>query len=186
MKRSMRSMALVLALSTWLGAGAASANHYWYCFLNIPYHYANSVIPFLNAATGIYTGIVAGEAETDANSWERATDVEFLAWNSFLAQLFGGMRVYSGSYGSTSWLGIAEIRSVNGCQIRDGRVRLNRSWLDSGSYTNTNRRHVACQEIGHLLGLDHDRASTTSCMNDTVLTQPQPSSHDIASVNVWY
>jgi hypothetical protein len=92
---------------------------------------------------------------------------------------------YSGYYGFNGWLGIAEIRRYSGCTIFEGRCRLNRSYLDSG-YSTTNRKHVACQEVGHLWGLGHNRGSSTTCMNDTILSAPQPNSHDQSLVNSIY
>ena len=81
--------------------------------------------------------------------------------------------------------GIAEIRRYSGCTVLEGRCRLNRSYLDSG-YSTTNRKHVACQEVGHLFGLGHNRGSSTTCMNDTILSAPQPNSHDQSLVNSIY
>ncbi len=47
-------------------------------------------------------------------------------------------------------------------------------------------RHVACQEIGHTFGLNHNRDSSTTCMNDTILTAPFPNSHDVSSISALY
>lgn len=52
----------------------------------------------------------------------------------------------------------------------------------------TARQHVACQELGHGLGLDHDYAPDT-CMDDSnppFHTQPQPGAHDIEQLAALY
>lgn len=66
-----------------------------------------------------------------------------------------------------------------------GNAYLHRSYLDSG-YSRTNRKHVACQEVGHLFGLHHNTSSNTTCMNDSILTAPQPNSHDRDLINSLY
>jgi len=45
---------------------------------------------------------------------------------------------------------------------------------------------VACQEIGHLFGLEHNRGETNTCMNDSILTAPQPNAHDQSLINSIY
>ena len=96
------------------------------------------------------------------------------------------VNAYNGYYGSTGWLGIAEIRRYSGCTVYEGRARLNQSYLDNGRYSRTNKEHVACQEVGHLFGLGHNRGSSTTCMNDTILTAPQPNTHDHDLINSIY
>lgn len=59
-------------------------------------------------------------------------------------------------------------------------------WPANGSYSRTNKKHVACQEVGHLFGLNHNRNETNTCMNDTILTAPQPNLHDQSLINSIY
>jgi hypothetical protein len=183
-RRAAAVWAAVLAVAAAAGfSGSAFASHWWYCSGSTPWHYANYYIYWYNGGTGDYYNIYQEEAKTDADSWSPYTDV-------FLAQASASgstdhINAYSGFYGSTGWLGIAEIRGYSGCVVTNGRVRLNRSYLDYG-YSRTNREHVACQEIGHLLGLNHNRGSTTTCMNDTILSAPQPNTHDRDMVNSIY
>jgi hypothetical protein len=70
---------------------------------------------------------------------------------------------------SPFWLGLARIR-VEGGHITKGEVKLNTRLLQS--YGPAVADQVLCQEIGHVLGLDHNRDGPTggtpddSCMND--------------------
>ena len=171
--------ALVLTGSMGVGiAGSAWASHRWGCW-----KYANASVNFYNGATGSYFNYFQEESLTDSNSWNNFTDLVLTQVGS--SGTTDHMNCFSGSYGFNGWLGIAEIRRFSGCTVLEGRARLNRSYLDSG-YSATNRKHVACQEVGHLFGLDHNRGSSTTCMNDTVLTAPQPNAHDQSLINSIY
>ena len=64
---------------------------------------------------------------------------------------------------SVFWLGLAQVFIDDG-HITKGRVKLNTSALISlGSLA---ADHVLCQELGHVLGLDHNRIELNTCMND--------------------
>lgn len=85
--------------------------------------------------------------------------------------------------GSARWYGLAQI-SVSGGHITKGKVTLNTLYYNS--LTASEWDHVLCQELGHLFGLDHNRGSNTTCMNDTILTAPQPNAHDKEQLNTIY
>jgi len=155
------------------------ASHRWGCW-----KYADANINFYNGASGDYYNIYREEALTDSNSWSNYTDINLTSVSS--SGTTDHVNVYNGYYGSNGWLGIAEIRGYSGCTVRNGRARLNQSYLDNGSYSRTNKKHVACQEVGHLFGLGHNRSSSTTCMNDTILSAPQPNSHDQSLINSIY
>ena len=59
----------------------------------------------------------------------------------------GKVRSCNSTYGINGWLGLAQIW-VRGSHITQGTAKMNDSYLASG-YTETNRQHVICQEIGH-------------------------------------
>ena len=64
----------------------------------------------------------------------------------------------------SGWLGLASIEIDADGHIQSGQVTMNKSILDD--YTTATAEHVLCQEIGHLLGLEHERSRTDTCMND--------------------
>lgn len=171
--------ALVLLLTTLVGAGSAYASHRWSCW-----KYANGFINWYNGAGGDNWNIYNEEARTDSNSWHNFTDVTLNPVSG--AGTSDHINAFAGFYGANGWLGIAEIRRASGCTILEGRVRLNLSYLDNGSYSRTNKKHVACQEVGHLLGLHHNTSSNTTCMNDRILSAPFPNTHDRDLVNSIY
>lgn len=177
-----RKRGLVLLVSLFLltfAVTTAFATNRWGCW-----KYANYAINWYNGASGDYYNIYNEEARTDSNSWHNYTDISLTSVSA--AGSTDHINAYAGSYGSTGWLGIAEIQRYSGCIIYQGRSRLNRSYLDNGSYTRTNKEHVACQEVGHLFGLQHNRSSSTTCMNDSILTAPYPNSHDQSLINSIY
>lgn len=169
---------LVLMASAAVGTTAAYASHRWSCW-----QYANYYVRWYNGATGDYWNIFEEETKSDSNSWHKYTDMYLPAVSS--SGTTDHINAYSGYYGANGWLGIAEIRRYSGCTIQEGRARLNLSYLQSG-YSRTAKKHVACQEVGHLLGLEHNRGSNSTCMNDTILTAPYPNSHDRSLVNSIY
>jgi hypothetical protein len=166
------AFALGMPVSTW-------ASHRWGCW-----KYANYSISWYNGGTGDYFNIYNEEARTDSNSWHNLTDLSLNPVSS--PGTTDHINAYNGFYGATGWLGIAEIRRYSGCTVLEGRARLNQSYLDNGSYSRTNKKHVACQEVGHLFGLGHNTSSTTTCMNDRILSAPQPNTHDRDLINSLY
>ena len=80
--------------------------------------------------------------------------------------------VCSDSYGFRGWLGIATIWP-NGDHITQATTKLNDSYFNTSTYNTDGWRDlVACQEIGHDFGLDHqdetfDNANLGTCMDYT-------------------
>ena len=177
-RRAFMTWGALFALTLVIGAGAAVASHRWGCW-----KYANYAINWYNAGSGDYWYIYNEEAKTDGDSWHNYTDV------SLTNTGYGSsdhVNAYNGYYGQNGWLGLASIIRYSGCTVYEGRSQLNQTYLDNGSYTRTNKKHVACQEVGHLFGLAHNRGSSTTCMNDTILTAPYPNTHDRDLVNSIY
>lgn len=175
---SRKVMAVWVALvSLTIGAGLATATNRNGCL-----KYADALINWYNGGTGDYYNIFQEEAKTDADAWDPATDVVFnqVAAAGTTDHLNG----YSGYYGNTGWLFVKEITSYKGCTIRSGRFRFNRTYLDSPSYTREWKEHMACNSIGTLLGLSND-SSGSGCMNTSIVA-PQPSAHDISTINSIY
>ena len=181
LRRASIAWSVFLVLAVAFGtAGTAWANHRWYCW-----KYADAEINFYNGCTGSYSSYANEEALTDSNSWHNYTEVNL---NPVGQQgTTDHLNCFNGSYGFNGWLGIAEILTYSGCTVQQGRSRFNQSYLDNPAYgySTTNKKHVVCQEIGHLFGLSHQKGMAQSCMNDKILYVPNPNSHDqsmIASI----
>ena len=95
-------------------------------------------------------------------------------------------------YGSTGWLGIAQIW-LNGLHITQATTKLNDTYFNTSTYNKPEwRRLVTCQEIAHDFGLDHqdenfNNPNLGTCMDYTSnpLGPPSnehPNAHDYAEL----
>ena len=102
----------------------------------------------------------------------------------------GQIRSCNASYGFNGWLGLASINITGGTHITQGSAKMNDSYFNGGGYTETNRQHVMCQEIGHTFGLDHQSTSgadLNTCMDySNALDNPSPNAHDYDELQTIY
>lgn len=97
------------------------------------------------------------------------------------------VNVYSGAYGQTNYYAITTYRTSGGYFV-DGSVviKLNDSTTPRGY---TQHRSVACHEMGHALGLDHN-TGTTSCIKTYLYQAPawpqHPTSNDFSVLKALY
>ncbi|KKW23862.1 MAG: hypothetical protein UY74_C0004G0015 [Candidatus Kaiserbacteria bacterium GW2011_GWC2_52_8b] len=67
----------------------------------------------------------------------------------------GQVEVCNYKYGSTGWLGVASIW-ISGTHITQGTVKLNDTYFNTAKYNTADWKGlVACQEVAHTFGLDH-------------------------------
>lgn len=64
----------------------------------------------------------------------------------------------------SGWLGLASVNITAANHIISCTVSMNLALL--AKYDSAVAEHVLCQEIGHCLGLDHQRGADDSCMDD--------------------
>lgn len=119
-----------------------------------------------------------GEAVTDWGNTSK-TDISLTdqgAWAGTSSKkcdpIAGDVLVCSDNYGYRGWLGVAQIW-VTGNHITQATTKLNDSYFASSTYDTPGWRDlVACQEIGHDFGLDHqdetfDNRNLGTCMDYT-------------------
>ena len=102
----------------------------------------------------------------------------------------GKVRSCNANYGNNGWLGLAQIWVTGGTHIYQGTAKMNDTYLASSNYTETNRQHVICQEIGHDWGLDHQDesgADLNTCMDyDDALGNLHANNHDYQQLQTIY
>ncbi len=172
------------------------------------YHWARTSNPFtikvidsmtsnwddnLNAALegGDIDGPIRG-----VDGWETSTVLDIVKEAGDASQrttkrcpaVSGKIRACNATYGYNGWLGVAQIW-ISGDHITQGTAKMNDSYLASG-YTETNRQHVICQEIGHDWGLGHtseDGSDQNTCMDySRDLGNPSPYAHDYEQLEIIY
>ena len=133
----------------------ASATHSWG-----GYHWAgngsNLTLKINKAITSQWTTSV----NTAISDWNASDELTLTSATSSAnrkkcSPIAGQILVCNDSYGQRGWLGIASIWLSNG-HISQGTTKLNDSYFNQAQYnTPAWRSLVACQEIGHDFGLDH-------------------------------
>ena len=175
-----RLLVATVAAAALLAPSAAWANHSWG-----NYHWARTSNPFTLKLGDNMTGDWKPRLAKASTDWSRSsvldtTVVAGQAKGKNCRPSAGRVEVCNGRYGNNGWLGIAQIW-LTGSHITQGSTRMNDSYLSSG-YTNTNKQHVICQEVGHTFGLDHQSesgADLNTCMDyDVNLSNPTPNQHD--------
>ena len=172
--------ALAAAAAVLVVGGVALADHSW-----ATYHWptANRTLEVLDSTSATFDidaaraewNATAGGAVTLADAAGGAFDVEVK--EKKLARIY---------------LGVAKIKLDGDGHIRAGLVQLNTFHWGGLSFAQWDE--VACQELGHILGLDHNRDGTTggepddTCMNDraTLGDNTAPNSHDAAQLALIY
>jgi len=113
----------------------------------------------------------------------------------------GRVEVCNAAYGSTGWLGVAQIWITGGSHIVQGTVKVNDTYFNTSQYnTPAWRQFVMCQEVGHTFGLDHqdtnfNNANLGTCMDYTSdpdgsvnnqLINLHPNAHDYEELDIIY
>ena len=109
------------------------------------------------------------------------------ASRSTCAAVSGAIRVCNYTYGANGWLGLAQISLGSNNHIAWATTKVNDTYFNTGSYPNTEKRHVMCQEVGHDFGLGHtseNGSSQNTCMDyyqntsNSDWTSTGPNQHD--------
>lgn len=108
----------------------------------------------------------SAEANAALNDWDSRTILSFPRQSSHT-----DISVFDGNFGDTGWGGLASVESSGfgwwdcwwWCHVDHGHARYNSFYGgSSGTGSGSDIRGIFCQEIGHLLGLDH--SNTGDCM----------------------
>jgi hypothetical protein len=172
MKRAaLLAAAAVIVLTT----SPATANHQWG-----NYHWANtgSGVSLTIRHTLKNSAWLTYYSQARAD-WDNQTPLSLTDGGTYsgttskkCSPIAGGVLVCSDTYGFRGWLGVATIWA-SGDHISQATTKLNDSYYNTATYNTPGWRDlVACQEIGHDFGLDHqdeqfDNANLGTCMDYT-------------------
>jgi hypothetical protein len=171
----------------------ASANHTW-----SGYHWQHSTPTFTVDLADNVSGTWDSMLNAASSDWTAAAIIDTRVVNhgenpASCDPTLGRVEVCNANYGSTGWLGVAQVwLYVGGKHIAQGTVKNNDYYFGSSSYQYNNsaeQQHVICQEIGHTLGLDHQSetgAALDTCMDyyhntsssDLTSTHPNQGDYD--------
>ena len=172
---------------------AAYAGHWWG-----GYHWARGANPLalqlgdnLSSLWDPYLGIAS--SDWSASSVLDTAVVPGAGNPKSCGPVAGRVEVCNSKYGRNGWLGLASVW-VNGSHIAQGTVKLNDSYFNIAKYNKPAwRQFVACQEIGHMFGLDHQdefftNANLGTCMDYTndPTTNQHPNTHDYGMLETIY
>jgi hypothetical protein len=151
-----RSLVFVLALLAVVGLTTVTfARHSWR-----KYHWGRTSNPFTVKLGNNVNSTWGSYLNTAASDWSQSAvlDANVVTGQSnpsTCSPTAGRVEVCNSTYGSTGWLGVAQIWT-NGFHITAGVVKLNDTYFNQARYNTPSwRLMVTCQEVGHTFGLDH-------------------------------
>ena len=189
---------LIAALAAALPGSASFADHSW----GPPYHWARTTtsafnLTVINSTTSDWDAFVS-QAISD---WSASTvlymveDTNGSTSNKDRRRCKGGtgmVRICNLAYGANGWLGIAGISIDANDHITTGYTKLNDTYFASSYYNHDNwKQSVACQELGHDVGLGHqdenfNNGSLFSCMDYQDPPYEYPNAHDYEQLEIIY
>jgi hypothetical protein len=173
--------------------GTALANHSWG-----NYHWEGATNPRNLTVGDNLSGGWGSYLTTAIADWNQSTVIELNKVSgqagSNCSAVSGRMEVCNGAYGTTGWLGIAQIWVAKGGHITQATTKVNDTYFNQAQYnTSAWRQLVMCQEIAHDFGLDHqdenfNNPNLGTCMDYTndPSTNQHPNTHDYDQLLVIY
>jgi hypothetical protein len=182
--------AVALALAV---VGTALANHAWGS-----YHWSRTSNPFTlqvgnNVSSGWDSNLDIAISDWAASDVLNLDKVAGNGSGSTCSPTTGTIQVCNGAYGTTGWLGIAQIW-VQQSHITQATTKVNDTYFGGAPYNTPSwKQLVMCQEVGHDFGLDHqdtnfNNPNLGTCMdytNDPSSNQ-HPNAHDYEELDIIY
>lgn len=188
---------LVLALTVLAFQPSTFAHHRWR-----RYHWARQSNPLTvklgkNLSSAWTTYLTSASADWSNSDVLNTTVVTGSTNGATCAPNSGRVEVCNAAYGSTGWLGVAQIWITGGSHITQGTVKVNDTYFNQAQYNTPSwRQLVICQEVGHTFGLDHqdenfNNANLGTCMDytsnpDGPPSNTSPNAHDYEELDIIY
>jgi len=178
-KRILRQCALAATIAA--VSVTAYASHSWN-----NYHWARTTSSFTLQVIDSVSSSWDDELNLALSQWSQSTklDLQVTGFDDSTRarkqcrSVTGKIKVCNAAYGNNGWLGLASINIDSQSHITRGTAKMN----DSYFMDQNERRHVMCQEVGHLFGLGHtseDGSTQNTCMDYSQSpTSTGPNQHD--------
>jgi hypothetical protein len=200
LRRSSFALSAVL-VAILLFQASPSAHHRWR-----RYHWARTANPFTIALGENLSGSWPNSITSASGDWSLSDvlNTKIVNGGTNAAQCnptSGRVEVCNAAYGSTGWLGVAQIWITGGSHIVQGTVKVNDTYFNTSQYNSAAwRQFVMCQEVGHTFGLDHqdenfNNVNLGTCMDYTSdpdgslqdqLSNLHPNAHDYEELDIIY
>lgn len=177
--------------------GTALANHSWGS-----YHWSRTANPLVLSVGDNVDSRWDAYLDEAISDWSTSSVVDLNRASggtspSTCSPTAGRIEACNAAYGTTGWLGVAQIWVSGGSHITQATTKLNDTYFDTPTYdTPAWRRLVTCQEIAHDFGLDHqdenfNNGNLGSCMDytsdpDGPPSNEHPNGHDFDQLVAIY
>ncbi len=164
-----RVLILASVIVLGLGPDLVAASHDLHGF-HWPHGRNPTTVRLGNNLSGAWHGILAtASADWSADrGYPDVVNTTVVAGRSGSGQcraMAGRVEVCNADYGATGWVGLATVWT-QGKHITQGVVQINDGYFQTGDLAlPTGKQSVMCQEVGHILGLNHIQSQT--CMNNS-------------------
>jgi hypothetical protein len=172
-----------------------SADHHWN-----NYHWARTTNSFVLTVVNSLTSDWDAYAASSVSDWSQSRVLDMTQNDGSIVDrdrrkcdaVTGQVHICNMTFGFNQWLGIAGISIDTDGHIFTGYVKLNDTYFNTSYYNDPVwRQSVVCQELGHVIGLDHqdedfDNEPLGTCMDYQDPPTDTPDQHDYDELEAIY
>lgn len=179
-KMNRRTQVWLLALLFFVSLGVGTqASHQWGS-----YKFEDSTVRYYWSQSGFQSHFEK-EGITDSDSWHNASEINLQYPYTHWFGCFDMVGGFATSAGQTGWAGLTTLDCLSGSTILSATSVINITYAQN--YSSEDVDKIACHELGHAFGLQHDDVSGGTCMTPVATSGvANPSAHDIEMLDSIY